>query len=173
MLAALAQGFGLGILQPLLTPAHVLAFIGLGLLIGRQRGARALLLALFALSLAAGLGALATAVGVTPARNVLLASAALSGIGVAAAITVPRFAVGLLAAASGVALGLDSPPETVSIAMGNAMLAGTWVGGCLFLAIVVGSTARLTTAWQQIALRVLGSWIAASAILSLALRLFR
>jgi hypothetical protein len=39
--------------------------------------------------------------------------------------------------------------------------------------MVVAGTSCLTRAWQQIGVRILGSWIAASAILVLALRLVR
>jgi urease accessory protein len=171
-MAELAQGLGMGFVRPLLTPAHLLALIGLGLLLARQAN-RGVLLAVFALSLAAGLGALAAAVGATPARNVLLGCAALAGVGVAAAFDAPRLVMAMLAAAIGIAIGLDSPPETTSIAVGNAMLAGTWLGTCLCVALVIAGTIRLRRGWQQLALRIVGSWIAASAILALALRIFR
>ena len=172
MLADLVKGFVQGVGGPVVTAAHVLGLLGLGLAFARQPKS-VLPFGMFALALAAGLGALAVAVGATPARNVVLVCAALSGISVASAITLPPFAVGLLAAAMGLALGLDSPPETISIAVGNAMLAGTWVGACLLLAAVTTVAMRLAGTWQQIGLRVLGSWIAASAILSLALRVLR
>ena len=49
------------------------------------------------------------------------------------------------------------------------MLAGTALGACLAVAVVGAMTSYLTTTWQQIAVRVLGSWIAASAILVFAM----
>ena len=49
------------------------------------------------------------------------------------------------------------------------MLVGTALGACLAVAVVGAMTSYLTTAWQQIAVRVLGSWIAASAILVFAM----
>ncbi|MGH6771162.1 MAG: HupE/UreJ family protein [Xanthobacteraceae bacterium] len=167
----LAQGLFLGLLSPLLAPAHLLSVVGLGLLAGRARAA--IPLAIFAIAFAAGLAALAAAVGATPARNVLLGASALNGLAVALAVAVPRAVIALLAGVTGVALGLDSPPETVSLAVGNAMLLGNWLGGCLLVAVVAGFASRLARPWQLVALRVLGSWAAAAAILALALRLFR
>jgi hypothetical protein len=168
----LAQGFVLGIVNPLLVPTHLLSVIGLALLVARNRAAMVPLV-VFAVALAGGLAALSAAVGATPARNVLLAAGALSGLAVAVAVTAPRAVVALLSAMTGIALGLDSPPATVSIVVGNAMLGGTWVGAGVLLAAVASCASRVTRPWQQIALRVLGSWIAASAILALALRLVR
>lgn len=171
-MGALAQGLAFGALKPLMTPAHLLALAGLGLLLARPPS-RTLLFAMFVLALAVGLIAIAAAVGATPARNVLLACAAIAGAMVAIALPAPRVIVAVVAAATGIALGLDSPPETISIAVGNAMLAGTWLGACLLVAVVAVCACRLAGAWQQIALRVFGSWIAASAILSLAFRVLR
>src|SRR3984893_11672518 len=79
-------GFYGGLLHPVLTPTHGLALLGLGLLIGQQpAGKRLILKMLFALALAAGLLALALAVGETAAGAVLLAAVAVSGALVAAA----------------------------------------------------------------------------------------
>jgi hypothetical protein len=49
------------------------------------------------------------------------------------------------------------------------MLVGTALGACLAVAVVDAIASYLTKAWQQIAVRVLASWIAASAILVLAM----
>jgi hypothetical protein len=57
--------------------------------------------------------------------------------------------------------------------MGDGMLIGTWAGACLLLPVLAGCARRLTTGWQQVAMRIIGSWIAASSILALALRLVR
>jgi hypothetical protein len=74
---------------------------------------------------------------------------------------------------AGLALGLDSPPQAISIADATTALIGTGLAACLALAIVVTVTSRLTRGWQRIGPRILGSWIAASAILVLALRFSR
>jgi urease accessory protein len=57
--------------------------------------------------------------------------------------------------------------------MAYVIMLGTWLGAVLVLVALAEVTARLTRHWQLIGLRVLGSWIAASAILVLALRLGR
>jgi len=161
-----------GLLHPLAVPAHVLALLAIGLLIGQQRQPL-LLLAAFAVGLAAGLGALASAFATTSAANVLLAATIVSALLVALAYPVPAFlSVPLLAIAS-IALGLDSPPEAISIAVAIAMLIGTGIGAGLVVAVVAAGVSRLVGPWQQIGVRILGSWTAASAILVLALRFVR
>jgi urease accessory protein len=166
-----------GLLHPLAVPAHVLALLALGLLIGQQRAARLLVpLAAFAAGLAAGLAALAFGVGQTAAATVLLAAAALSGLLVALARPVPVLAGAPLAAVVGIALGLESPPKVISISAATTMLIGTGVGATIALAVVV-LCARYLAGARHIAAhtgaRILGSWVAASALLVLALRLAR
>ncbi|HEY2230452.1 MAG TPA: HupE/UreJ family protein [Xanthobacteraceae bacterium] len=164
-------GFYGGLLHPVLTPTHALALLGLGLLIGQQPAERrALPLMLFASALAAGLIALALAVGETPAGTVLLAGIAISGALVAAAFRLPLLALGLLAAAMGAAIGLDSPPEVVSLQEAIVMLIGTGLGAVIALGLVAEGAARMARDWQQIGVRVLGSWTAASALLAIAVR---
>jgi len=53
------------------------------------------------------------------------------------------------------------------------MLIGTGFGATLLLIVAVEVASRLTVPWARIAARILGSWVAASAILTLALRLVR
>jgi urease accessory protein len=158
-----------GLLHPLAVPAHILALLAIGLLIGQQRTHLVPLVAFLA-GLAAGLGALALAIATTSAVKVLLAAAAVSGLLVALARLLPALVSAPLAAVAGVALGLDSPPNAIAIATAVAMLIGTGIGAGLAVAIVAAATGCLTRAWQQIGMRILGSWIAASAILVLALR---
>ena len=166
------RGFYGGLLHPVLTPTHGLALLGLGLLIGQQPAEKRLLpLVLFVLALAAGLLALALAVGETPAATVLLAAAAVAGALVAAAFRLPLLVLGPIAAAEGAAIGLDSPPEVISLQEAVFMLIGTGLGASIALALVVEVAARMARDWQQIGVRVLGSWTAASALLAIAVRL--
>ena len=162
-------GFYGGLLHPLLTPTHALALLGLGLLLGEQQK-RWLPLTLFASALAAGLTALALAVGETPAGTVLLACTAISGALVAAAFPLPLVLLGTLAAAMGAAIGLDSPPEVVSLQEAIVMLIGTGLGAVIALGLVAEGAARMAREWQRIGVRVLGSWTAASALLAIAVR---
>ena len=166
-----------GLLQPLMLPAHALALLAFGLLIGQQRVPwRLLALAAFVAGLAGGLAAIALAVGQTPAADVLLAAAGLAGLLVAIGRPPPALACVLLAAVAGMALGLDSPPEAISIAVATTMLIGTALGASLALALVVAGASYVGAqkwAAPRIGMRVLGSWIAASALLVRALRFAR
>jgi urease accessory protein len=165
-------GFYGGLLHPALTPTHGLALLGLGLLIGQQPAGRRLIpQMLFALALAVGLLALALAVGETAAGAVLLAAVAISGALVAAAFRLPIWVLGPLAVAIGGAIGLDSPPEVISFLEAIVVLIGTGLGAAIALGLVVEGAARMARDWQQIGVRVLGSWTAASALLAIAVRL--
>jgi urease accessory protein len=165
----LLGGFAGGLVHPLLAPAHLLSLIGLGLLAGggplRARGP---IVTAFALGLAGGLGAIAFAAGETPANDVLLAAAVICGVIVATGLPGPAWFTAPLALIIGSAIGLDSPPETISMHEAVLMLAGTFCGGIAALALMAAAAAAL--ARLAVALRVAGSWIAAIAILVLALR---
>jgi urease accessory protein len=131
------SGFVAGLVHPLALPAHVLALLALGLLIGQQTaGTRHVSLAAFAAGVAVGLTAISFGVGETPAADVLLAAAFASGASAAIAHPLPTLACALLAAIAGVALALE------------------WN-------------------WARLGGRILSSWIAASAILVLAVRFVR
>jgi urease accessory protein len=165
-------GFAAGLIHPLLAPAHLMSLIDLGLLAGpAPPRMRAAILAAFAAGLGGGLGAIAWGVGETPANDLLLAAAAVCGILAAAGLPVPAWFATLLALLFGIAIGLDSPPETIFIREAVLMLIGTACGGIAALALVTAAVAAFSRLWQAIPLRVVGSWIAAIAILVLALRL--
>jgi hydrogenase/urease accessory protein HupE len=172
------SGLTSGLLHPLVLPAHALALLAFGLLIGLQPAERrAFLVAAFVAGLAAGLVAIALAIGQTPADNILLTATGLAGLLVALGRPIPALGGVPLAAVAGVALGLDSPPEAISLAVATLALIGTGIGACLALALVVVATSYLISVRKWIAprigVRILGSWIAASAALVLALRLAR
>lgn len=165
-------GFTGGLLHPILVPAHAMSLVALGLFIGQQHERRIAAL-VFTAALAAGLLAIAFAVGETVAGDVLLVNTALLGLLVAAAWPPPKFIGWVLAAVGGAALALDSPPDAITIAEGNVILIGTGLGTCIALAVVVAIARCLMRPWQQIGVRIVGSWIAASAILVLALNVAR
>jgi hydrogenase/urease accessory protein HupE len=172
------NGLVSGLLHPLLLPAHALALLALGLLIAMQQATRhLLLLAAFVAGLAVGLVAIALAVGQTPASDVLLATTGLAGLLVALGRPIPALACAPLVAAAGMALGLDSPPEAISLAVATLTLIATGIGASLTLALIVVGAAYLIRVRKWIAprigVRILGSWIAASAVLVLALRFAR
>ena len=161
-----------GLLHPYLVPAHAMSLVALGLFIGRQRDQGIALLA-FATALIAGLVALTFAVGETLAGEVLLGNAAIVGILLAGAWIPPKPLTWIVAAVTGIAIALDSPPETTSIEETDLMLLGTGLGALSALGAVVGGAGYLTRPWQRLGVRIVGSWIAASAILVLALTLAR
>ena len=169
-MSSVLQAFAEGALNPILLPDQALALVALGLFIGRQQQGRGVTLLVFAAAVAAGLFAIALAVGPTPARNVLLAVAAIVGLLVAAGWAPPPLGWPL-AAIAGVALGLDSPPQAITLAQANAALIGTALGACGLLLGVALCAGLAKQWWQQVGVRVLGSWIAASAILVLAVML--
>jgi hydrogenase/urease accessory protein HupE len=170
--STLLNGFVAGLVHPLSITAHVTALIGLGLMVGQQSRRRATLLA-FAIGLMAGLAALAAAIGETRAPLVLLSGAALAGLAAAVGWPIPSILGAPLALIVGAAIGLDSPPRAASIAAANAALAGTALAAFAAVALIAAVAARLRRGWPRIGVRVLGSWIAAAAILVVTLQLAR
>jgi urease accessory protein len=168
------NGFLAGVLHPLEVPTHVLALAATGLMIGQQdRVPAAVLLALFAAALAAGLAALALAVRQTFAGDALLLAAVVSGAAVALARPQPRMLYAAVSAATGLALGLDSPPRAIALHVAVLTLVGTGIGASAVIALVAGAARYLQRDWQRVGVRILGSWITASAALVLALHFTR
>jgi hypothetical protein len=170
-MTAAAQG---GLLNPLLVPAHLLALCSLGLLIGQQPTTwRVRLLATFAASLVAGIAVVVAAFVVRDADVAVLVVAAVAGLAVATAHRLTIIVAIPLALAVGTAIVLDSVPQDISMLRSFLALAGTAIT-CLVVVAAVSALAALARYdWQRIGLRIVGSWIAASAIMVLALRLAR
>jgi urease accessory protein len=167
-----ASGVYAGILHPYVVPAHALSLAALGLFIAKAPHHGAALL-IYAAALVSGLVALTFAVGETPAGDILVGNTGLIGVLLALDWAPPRVLLWLLAAIGGAALALDSPPETTSLEEAHLMLLGTGIGALSALGAVVGGALHLTRPWQRLGMRIAGSWIAASAILVLALALAR
>ena len=165
-------GFWGGLLHPYFVTAHAAAIVALGLLVGQQGWGRVTPIA-FIGALMAGLGLIALAVVPRYANEALLVLAAICGLLAALAKPLPEpvgIALGVL---TGIAVGLDSPPEVLSVREANLMLIGTGLGASLFLVLVIEGASKLAQPWQRIGARIVGSWIAAAAILVLALSLSR
>ena len=163
-----------GLSNPLLVPAHVLALCSLGLLIGQQPTAWRLgLLAAFAASLFVGISVVVAAFVVRDLDLAVLVVAAVAGLAVAAAHRLTIIVAIPLALATGVAIALDFVPQDISMLRSFLTLVGAAVA-CLFVVAIISTLAALARQdWQRIGLRIAGSWIAASAIMVLALRLAR
>jgi len=160
-----------GMLHALLIPEHGIGLVALGLALGRQQttASRSGLL-IFMAALTGGLVVTAFIAEPALAADVLLAAAGILGLLVAAAWVPP--AVGWpLAVIAAVAFALDSRPEVTSTEETVRMLIGTGLGAMIALAIVTVGTAFLQGNISRTILRVLGSWIAAIAILDLSLRI--
>ena len=167
-------GFFGGVLHPWFVPAHLIAILGLGLLIGQMQGWERKAPFAFIASLAAGLAIMTRGYVPMLMNELVLACGLVSGALVALARPLPEVAVGcVLAVVLGLAIALDSPPEVVSVREANFMLIGTGFGATLLLMAAVEIASRLRRDWQRLGARILGSWIAASAILVVALRLVR
>jgi hydrogenase/urease accessory protein HupE len=157
-----------GLVHPFLVPGHVLALTGLGLFLGVQPRRLGMgLTALFAASLIVGLMAIVSAVSPVYQDNVVLVVAVVAGIlvalarPVAALISLPLVVM------------LDSVPHEISMQTTLLALVGAAIAAFIVATFVAEIARTAARDWQRIGVRILGSWIAASAILVLALRLAR
>lgn len=158
-----------GLLHPLTEPAQGVALLALGLRMG-QRGATHVGDAVLALILAVFLGLAATLLfsGVNT-DTVLLAIGAAAALSVSADQLLPRWVLVGIAGLLGVAVGLGSGPEGLAGSSLWLSLAGTWIGVVLVPAWVAAMTSFAQRNWMKIAVRVMSSWVAASALVVLAL----
>jgi hydrogenase/urease accessory protein HupE len=156
----------------LLVPTHLMAMLVLGLLIGQQRWGR-IAIAVYVAALLVGLGAVALAYAPTRAEESLLAATAVAGFALACARPWPTWAGAALAAGTGLSLALDSPPETLSLTKANLELAMTAIGATATVWAIALLSRWLSRPLPHLATRIVGSWTAASAVLVLALRVFR
>jgi urease accessory protein len=169
---AVAQGsdaFTSGFLHPLSLPSHLLNLAALGLLIGQSGLRKWVALAIFCGALLCGLGATAR-IYVSPTEIWLPVTAGILGGLVAGAWRLPLRIVGAVAVVIGVMLGLDSRPETPFLQDALLMFAGTTLATGLAVLAVAFCVSLAKARWMEIGVRVLGSWIAATAILVSALQ---
>ncbi len=158
-----------GLLHPILMPAHLLALIAVGLLIG-QHAPSASRLALPAFAAAVASALLFTSVlPQIPPQWPILATALVAGLAVALARTGGWALPTLLAVAIGASVALDSAPDGIPEQQVWLALLGTGLGALLVVTYLGGLAAWFDRPWQKIAVRALGSWVAASAILALTL----
>ena len=162
-----------GFLHPLFVPAHLLSLLALGLLFGQQ-GPRLHTPAILGFLSASVLGLLSTLL-IEPiaVERVLLSGAGLLGLLIAAKRVVPVYLSAVLGAVLGITIGLDSAMVELSGNERLASLLGSGIGIYLLLLYPMALADYFNRrAWQQIAIRVLGSWIAASALLVLTFTIF-
>ncbi|HSR81076.1 MAG TPA: HupE/UreJ family protein [Hyphomicrobiaceae bacterium] len=169
-----ATGFYGGLLHPLLVPTHAIAVLSLGLLIGQQMPHRRWPMALaYAAGLGIGFAAMISAFAPRLSTEALLAATAIVGALIALARALPRLIVCALAIGVGIALALDSSPGGISVREANVIITGTFCGAVILLGMVLEVAPLIHREWQKLGVRILGSWIAASAVLVLTWQLAR
>lgn len=161
-----------GALHPFISPALLIALLALGLLLGQfARGrlahARRPLIG-YALAMLVGLSLHAWA-GEPDTDRLLLLFGAAAGVAVAAAWRLPAAFNTSLAVVIGLAVGVASGPTGVDGRSYALMLVGTAVGSIFLPSWVAIVTSAFEPAWARIAVRVVGSWLAAAALLVLSL----
>jgi hydrogenase/urease accessory protein HupE len=164
------DSFYSGLLHPVFVPAHLLLVIALGLFIGQRRvkDNQSAVLA-FLVAVAAGLIAAWFSVG-TNIEVFILSAAAFIGILIVASFAVNPYLCALIAALAGFLLGADSAQETLSGQDKFVTLFGSGLGLYLLLLYPMAAADVFhKKSWQRIGVRVVGSWIAASSLLVLAL----
>ena len=164
----------LGGLAEFFIPSHLLVVVAVGLLVGqRARRLPLPIFAVFAIGLILGSVAIASGLQENSTPLALLVLAAISAGLVALAAALPRWLAGLMAFAAGVALPFNAPPHEITIANAVAWQAGLGAAAMLVFAAIAFADTYARAPWQRVAIRVVASWIAASTIIVLALRLAR
>ena len=153
-------------------PTHLLAVVAVGLL-AAWAGLPKALAAMFAPALGAGSLLVAAAIPEMPSGVALLVIAALAAALVIAGRAVPTWAAGFFVGAAGATIPVNAPPHEITIPAAIAAQCGTAFAALVSFAAVALIASHLTRPWQRIGVRIVASWIAASAILVLALRLAR
>ena len=159
-----------GMIHPLMVPEQVLVIVSLGLLFGQHQPIKLVHAALFFLgALIAGL----LIAGFTPEIKLatwLLLGAFFIGILIITGIRLPQSLFIVLGILSGILAGLDSNPGDLQGKARVASLFGSGVGiYFLFLYAMAFSESFSRKGWQQVVVKVISSWLSASALMVLAL----
>ncbi|MEC5386748.1 HupE/UreJ family protein [Uliginosibacterium sp. H3] len=164
------KGFYAGVLHPFLAPAHFMALVALGLLIG-QRGMAAGRDAILTLVFGLFAGLLASsAFGYPETDSILLGLATLLGLIVAIALQrLPGLLLAAVSGALGMAIGVGSAPDRLQGMAWWIMAGGTFLSAFFCVMVITIGVESLRKAWMHIGVRVLGSWLTAAALLVLAL----
>jgi hydrogenase/urease accessory protein HupE len=169
----MANFFLQGLQHPWQFPAHVMMLIGLGLLLGQQsKPQRRLGWWVFVLAMVMGLGLTQLPALVWNGNVALLALACVSGCLLALRLELPVRFCAVLAGVGGCLIGLDSAPVMIPGMKAlklYSVLAGTALGASLSFGLLILLAALLRTVLDGLILRILGSWVAASALMVLAL----
>ncbi len=166
-----------GFTHPLETPSHLILLVGLGVLIGQQSGAYFIRnLLLFCTSVIVGF-VINNYLSLRYNNElILLVIALLVSLLVVLRLDYRQLWMQLitllLCISSGIMLGIDSSPVIIPGLGANTFynwLLGAAIGIYLAIIVIASISAALRTVFQGIILRVLGSWIATSALFVLTL----
>ncbi|HKH03437.1 MAG TPA: hypothetical protein VKB08_22350, partial [Bradyrhizobium sp.] len=124
-------------------------------------------------SLLVALGAIAAAFAFTEATNLLLGAAFVAGLLTILARPGPFWATAFLTVAVAIGIVFDSVPQEIWAEPTLLSLGGTILSAWLVVIVIGMVAAEPRREWMRIGIRILGSWMAASALLALALRLTR
>ena len=161
-----------GVLHPVLVPAHLLAIMTAGMLIGQQgvkRMQAPLIAFLFVLIAAlATTGFLDLSLPESVGERLLLSMAVLCGVLVAVEMELSLMPLMALGIVLGFLLGMDSSQPELQGRAKLAILTGTGVGVFLLILYAAAAAEFANRHWQKIGIRILGSWATASAFIVLA-----
>jgi len=162
-----------GLQHPFLTPAHLITLIALGVLLGQQakRNGYSALLTFIAFVLASLVSTRFFRIDIN-AEIILLSLAGLMGVLTAIKLSLPNSITLIFAIIMGGLIGIDSAPVIIpglKAAKVYADMAGTLVSASLILISISLLSQLINKLWQGIALRIIGSWVFASALMVLAL----
>jgi len=166
-----------GLLHPLQTPSHLILIVSLSFLIGQIIKNQQLVKYILILFITAALGVFLNQNIQLPKNYnmelILLTTALIVGL-----LIVIRFEqsntrlLGLIIALSGIFLGYDSSPVIIPGLGSNSIY--NWIAGAVFTVIISTSLLSISALllrpyWDGIILRVIGSWVATSALFTLTL----
>lgn len=165
--------FNEGLLNPLMTPSHLLILLGLGMLLGQQAKLSLPWLAYIA-AFIVGLIANRFITMSWPQEQVLLSIALVIGLLTLLKLALPKWSLILLSMVSALLIGADSTPIILpGLALQKIIVwqMGAAVANGVLLVAVSGAAYALRNLLQGIPLRVAASWIATAALLVLTLSL--
>ncbi len=173
------QGLTTGLMHIFAEPAQLMMLVAMALTFAAQPLRRlGVPLAGFALALGASLLLVAIR-GSLDLPSLLPGLTVLAALIAAAALSLPVALHTALLIAAGFAVANDTISSALADAGAGAVvvamplwpLIGVWLGVSLFIAVLMFVFSRAGLLWQRIGLRILAAWLAAGALLSLALAL--
>ncbi|MDW4498849.1 hypothetical protein R5H30_12710 [Sulfitobacter sp. D35] len=166
------EGFYVGLVHPLSTPAQALLMLGLGFLVGGFPASKARAhLGVFSLALLVGV----FAGGLLDRLELATYGAAVAACSLAALWPGRAMAPAVaLAAAGGLLIGMASIPDAGARMDRVLSMTGSVIGASLGLLCLLGSVRfvrdRYTQSWVDIAFRIAAAWLGAISLVMLALR---